>query len=83
MEGGEFNLHIIEFINLPAENERLNKSIDKIQREQHGLISKINNRKFLDNAPKDLVNETQERIIEINKELLKLSAAQKRLINAG
>ena len=83
VEGGEFNLQIVDFINLTVENERLKKSIDKIQKERLGLTNKINNKNFLANAPKGLVSETKERISELDEELLKLSDAQQRLKNAG
>jgi valyl-tRNA synthetase len=83
VEGGEFALEIINFIDLTAEKERLKKSIDKVQKEMDSLKNKIENKKFIANAPAQVIAETGERLSDLNEELLKLSAAKQRLENAG
>ena len=39
------------------ESKRLTKKIEKISQEHEMLSSKLNNKKFIDNAPKDLVKD--------------------------
>ena len=55
------------------ESQRLTKKIDKVSREHKMLSSKLNNKKFTDNAPKELVQEQQERFEIISKELNNLN----------
>ena len=55
------------------ESQRLIKKIDKVSKEHKMLSSKLNNKKFTDNAPKELVQEQQERFEIISKELNNLN----------
>jgi valyl-tRNA synthetase len=55
------------------ESKRLTKKIDKITKEHNMLSSKLNNKKFTDNAPKELVQDQQERYELISKELSNLN----------
>tara|TARA_B100001123_G_scaffold405107_1_gene495144 strand:- start:507 stop:3251 length:2745 start_codon:yes stop_codon:yes gene_type:complete len=55
------------------ESQRLTKKIDKVSKEHKMLSSKLNNKKFTDNAPKELVQEQQERFEIISKELNNLN----------
>ena len=55
------------------ESQRLTKKIDKVSKEHEMLSSKLNNKKFTDNAPKELVQEQQERFEIISKELNNLN----------
>ncbi len=54
------------------ESQRLTKKIDKVSKEHKMLSSKLKNKKFSDNAPKELVQEQQERFETISKELSNL-----------
>ena len=54
------------------ESQRLTKKIDKVSKEHKMLSSKLKNKKFTDNAPKELVQEQQERFEIISKELSNL-----------
>ena len=51
------------------ESKRLTKKIEKMSKEHKMLSSKLNNKKFTDNAPKELVKDQQERLELISKEL--------------
>ena len=51
------------------ESQRLTKKIDKVSKEHKMLSSKLENKKFTSKAPKELVQEPQERFELISKEL--------------
>ena len=51
------------------ESKRLTKKIEKISQEHKMLSLKLNNKKFIDKAPKDLVKDQQDRFDLISKEL--------------
>ncbi|MBP3820628.1 valine--tRNA ligase [bacterium] len=52
-------------IDLEAEIARQNKKLQKLQVERKSLESRINNPKFLENAPQELISQTTDRIDEI------------------
>jgi valyl-tRNA synthetase len=55
-------------IDIDKEIQRQQGKIDKLLKEKQGLESKINNPKFVANAPEELVAQTNERIAVINSE---------------
>ena len=55
------------------ESQRLTKKIEKMSKEHKMLSSKLNNKKFTDNAPKELVQDQQVRFELISKELNNLN----------
>ena len=55
------------------ETERLEKKINKLTKEQEMLASKLANKKFTENAPKDLVNSQKERLSTLSIELENLN----------
>jgi valyl-tRNA synthetase len=55
------------------ESQRLTKKIEKVSKEHKMLSSKLTNKKFTDNAPKELVQDQQERFELISKELNNLN----------
>ena len=61
------------------ESKRLTKKIEKISQEHEMLSSKLNNKKFIDNAPKDLVKDQQGRFDLISKELNNLEEQLKEI----
>ena len=61
------------------ESKRLTKKIEKISQEHEMLSSKLNNKKFIDNAPKDLVKDQQDRFDLISKELNNLEEQLKEI----
>ena len=61
------------------ESKRLTKKIEKISQEHKMLSLKLNNKKFIDNAPKDLVKDQQDRFDLISKELNNLEGQLKEI----
>ena len=51
------------------ENKRIEKNIFKLTKESDSLSKQLNNDKFLNNAPPELVKNQKERFKEISKEL--------------
>ena len=60
-------------INPNEETERLTKKISKVLKEKEMLESKLSNKSFVDNAPKDLVADQQERFNILSEELENLN----------
>ena len=57
-------LSVSEFIDLAAERARLSKEITKLEKEVDGIERKLSNEQFLSKAPKEVVEEQQERKLE-------------------
>ncbi|MFA6989026.1 MAG: valine--tRNA ligase [Candidatus Gastranaerophilaceae bacterium] len=55
-------------IDIDKEIQRQQGKIDKLLKEKQGLEGKINNPKFVENAPPELVMQTKDRIEVINQE---------------
>ena len=60
-------------INPKEESERLLKKISKVIKEKEMLEHKLSNKSFLDNAPKDLVDDQQKRFNVLSQELENLN----------
>ena len=56
-----------DLIDINAEIERQNKKLEKILNEKKSLLGRVNNPKFVANAPVELVNQTKERIEELEQ----------------
>ena len=56
-------------IDANEEEQRLNKKISKLEQEKDMLGKKLNNKKFVDNAPKDLVLNQKDRYTILETEL--------------
>ncbi len=54
------------------ENERIEKNISKLIKESDSLSKQLNNDKFINNAPFEVVKDQKKRFKEISKELLLL-----------
>lgn len=70
-------------IDIDKEIQRQNKKLDAFNKEKQGLEGRMKNKKFVENAPKEVIEQTESRIKEINQQavviedLLKsLSAAE-------
>ena len=48
-------------IDIEAQIKRLNKDLDKTQKELEKLNKKLNNSKFIDNAPDDVIKEVKDK----------------------
>ena len=80
VEGGQFCLPLADIIDLEAEKARLNKAIDKLEKELNSINQKLSNDKFISNAPAAVILENRTRIEIGGKELLTLQAALKRVM---
>ncbi len=58
-------LPLADLIDLDAEITRQQKKLDKLTSEKKSMLGRINNPKFVANAPKDLIEQTKTRIEEI------------------
>ena len=56
---------LADLIDLDAEAARQQKKLDKLTNENNSLSARINNPKFVANAPQELISQTKERISEI------------------
>ena len=60
-------------IDVHEETERLDKKINKLTKEKEMLASKLANKNFTENAPKDLVDSQKERLSTLSSELENLN----------
>ncbi len=58
-------LPLADLIDLDAEIARQQKKLDKLTGEKKSMLGRINNPKFVANAPKELIEQTKSRINEI------------------
>jgi valyl-tRNA synthetase len=72
-------LPIADIIDLDKERERLRKEIGKIQQELGKIEQKMANKQFVDNAPKEIIEEQMTRKADFTGTLEKLSSALKQL----
>ncbi len=57
---------LADLIDLDAEVARQQKKLDKLMSEKNSLLGRLNNKKFTDNAPKEVIEETQGKVDEIS-----------------
>lgn len=55
-----------DLIDINAEIARQQKKLDKLLVEKNSLLGRLNNKKFVDSAPKQVVEETQAKVDEIS-----------------
>jgi valyl-tRNA synthetase len=83
VEGGNFGLPLADIIDVDAEKARLEKTLAKLEKELGGLRGRLNNPKFVESAPEDVVEETRENLALREEEETKLRAALQRLAELG
>ncbi len=74
-KGANFALPLEGIIDVDEEKKRLRKSLDKLQKEISGLKGRLQNSKFIESAPEEVILETQENLILREEEEAKLSSA--------
>lgn len=79
VQGGAFCLPLADVVDVSAEKARLEKSLGKLSKEAGGLKGKLNNEKFLSNAPEDVVLDQKARLEETETQISKINAALERL----
>ena len=65
VSGSKIVIPLENLIDFEQEIERQNKKLDKLTNERKSLEGRINNPKFISNAPEDLIKQTKDRIEEI------------------
>ena len=77
--GGSFGLPLAGVIDIVEEKARLEKTLRKLAKELEGLRGRLNNPKFVDSAPPEVVEETQANLAAREEEEAKLKEAFDRL----
>ena len=77
--GATFALPLADIIDVDAEKERIAKSLGKVEKEAGGLRGRLNNPKFVESAPDEIVAEAQANLALREEEIAQLSAALDRL----
>ncbi|MEL7258475.1 MAG: valine--tRNA ligase [Pseudomonadota bacterium] len=82
-EGASFGLPLADVIDVGEEKARLEKTLGKLGKELGGLRGRLNNPKFVESAPEEVVNEARETLSIKEDEEAKLKAALDRLNELG
>ncbi|WP_397543537.1 valine--tRNA ligase [Roseovarius salis] len=83
VEGGNFGLPLADVIDVAEEQARLEKTLGKLEKELGSLRGRLNNPKFVESAPEDVVEEARENLRAREEEETKLRAALARLAELG
>ncbi|HID68833.1 MAG TPA: valine--tRNA ligase, partial [Roseibacterium sp.] len=79
VDGGTFGLPIADLIDVAEEKARLEKTLGKLGKELGGLRGRLNNPKFAESAPPEVVEETQANLAAREEEESRIKAALERL----
>jgi valyl-tRNA synthetase len=82
-EGASFGLPLADVIDVNEEKARLEKTLGKLEKELGGLRGRLNNPKFVESAPEEVVAEARENLSLREEEEGKLRAALTRLAELG
>ena len=82
-DGASFGLPLADVIDVEEEKARLEKTIGKLDKELGGLRGRLNNPKFVESAPEEVVTEARENLALREEEHGKLAAALERLSELG
>jgi valyl-tRNA synthetase len=77
--GGTFGLPLADIIDISAEKDRIQKTLDKLAKELGGLRGRLNNKNFVASAPEEVVEETRANLAEREVEDAQFKAALARL----
>ena len=78
-KGASFALPLEGIIDVEEEKKRLSKSLDKLQKEISALKGRLQNSKFIESAPEEVILETKENLVLREEEKAKLSSAASQL----
>jgi len=79
IEGASFGLPLADIIDIGEEKARLEKTLVKLSKELGGLRGRLNNPKFAESAPEDVVEETRANLAAREEEEAKIKDALARL----
>ena len=77
--GAIFGLPLADVIDIEAEKNRLVKAEEKLTKEINSMEGRLNNSKFVNSAPPEVVNETRDNVEKRKEEQLQVTKALKRL----
>ena len=83
VEGGTFGMPLEGLIDIEEEKARLEKTLGKLAKEIGGLKGRLNNPKFAESAPEEVVEEARENLAAREEEEATLKAALARLAEIG
>ncbi|SPF78286.1 valine--tRNA ligase [Pseudoprimorskyibacter insulae] len=83
VEGATFGLPLADIIDVAEEKARLEKTLGKLEKEIKGLAGRVNNPKFAESAPEDVVEEARTNLAARQEEEAKLHEALARLAEIG
>jgi len=83
VEGAVFGLPIADIIDVDEEKARLEKVLGKLAKELGGLRGRVNNPKFVESAPEEVVEETRDNLAAREEEEAKIKDALARLAEIG
>ncbi|MDR9484883.1 MAG: valine--tRNA ligase [Sediminimonas sp.] len=83
VEGATFGLPLADIIDVDEEKARLQKALAKLEKELSGLRGRLNNPKFAQSAPAEVVEETRENLAAREEEEARINAALARLAELG
>ena len=81
--GATLGLPLAEIIDIAAERARLEKTLGKLEKEIGGLRGRLDNPKFLDSAPDEVVEEARDNLAAREAEAVKIREALARLAEAA
>ncbi|MCU9838337.1 valine--tRNA ligase [Ruegeria sp. WL0004] len=81
--GAAFGLPLAEIIDISAEKDRLEKAKAKLAKELGGLRGRLNNPKFVESAPDEVVEEARENLAAREEEEARIDEALARLAELG
>ncbi|RMH48445.1 MAG: valine--tRNA ligase [Alphaproteobacteria bacterium] len=79
VEGATFALPLADVIDVAAERKRLERTLEKLEKEMAGLRGRLSNPKFVASAPADVVEETRATLAQKEDEAARIRAASGRL----
>ncbi|MDE1131831.1 MAG: valine--tRNA ligase [Ascidiaceihabitans sp.] len=83
VSGGAFGIPLDGIIDVAAEKARLEKTLGKLAKELGGLRGRLNNPKFADSAPAEVIEETKANLALREDEESKLKDALSRISELG
>lgn len=79
----QFDVDVIVYleglVDLAEERKRIEKAIEKFQKEMAGLNARLNNDNFVKNAPQDVVEQGRAQLVELTSKVRALSESLHRL----
>jgi valyl-tRNA synthetase len=79
IDGAEIHVPLAGLVNLQEENKRLEREIGKVVNDLAGVQRKLNDTKFIERAPEEVVEKERERATQLEEKRLSLEKSLERL----